>query len=266
MFGQQKEWRSAVAVRRGLASVFVLSFSILLLMLFLAPPASAVTGCVFASGTVTVTLNSPATALIGVNVVAGDDQIVFDNDNTLAGAGQCGAATVANTNLIDVNGSSGGEAFFIDFSEGPFGANNDFNIDLLTGSDSLTVVGSGGADTISFASATSITLGGGTDITLGSGSVEAFTVNAGVGNDTVSGGSFVTAITINGNAGDDILTGGNGVDTINGGAGNDTISGGASTATREYHADVREVTEFTGRGDSPLASVPEFVGRHIGNP
>src|SRR4029450_8302297 len=160
MFGQQKEWRSAVAARRRLASVFVLSFSILLLMLFLAPPASA-TGCVFASGTVTVTINSPATALIGVNVVAGVDQIVFDNDNTLAGAGQCGTATVANTNLIDVNGSSGGEAFFIDFSDGPFASNNDFNIDLLTGSDRLTVVGSGGADTISVSLATDINVVGG---------------------------------------------------------------------------------------------------------
>ena len=216
MFGQQKKWRSTLPARRRLASVFVFSFLLLLVMLFLAPPASAVTGCAFAAGTVTVTIDSPGTAIIGVNVVAGDDEIVFDNDNTLAGAAQCGTATVANTNLIDVNGSSGGEAFFIDFSDGPFASNNDFNIDLLTGSDSLTVVGSGGADTISFASATSITLGGGTDIALASGSVEAFTVNAGVGNDTVSGGSFATAITINGNAGDDILTGGSGVDAING--------------------------------------------------
>ena len=55
-------------------------------MLFLAPPASAVTGCAFAAGTVTVTIDSPATAIIGVNVVAGDDEIVFDNDNTLAGS------------------------------------------------------------------------------------------------------------------------------------------------------------------------------------
>ena len=86
MFGQRKKWGSAVAARRRLASVLVLSFSILLVMLFLAPPASAVTGCVFADGTVTVNIDSPATAIIGVNVVAGDDEIVFDNDNTLAGA------------------------------------------------------------------------------------------------------------------------------------------------------------------------------------
>ena len=97
------------------------------------------TGCAFAAGSVTLTIDPPATAIIGVNVVAGDDEIVFDNDNTLAGASQCDTATVANMNLIDVNGSSGGETFFIDLSDGPFASNDDFNIDLLTGSDQATM-------------------------------------------------------------------------------------------------------------------------------
>src|SRR4029453_17676224 len=226
MFGQWRKWGSTVAARGRLASLFVVAFSLLLIVLFLAPAASAVTQCTFAGTTATVTIDPGNSAVIGVNTAPTPNEIIFDNDATLAGAAQCGNADVTNTNLIDVNGSTGSQTFVVALSGGAFRSNNDFNIDLGTGTDTLVIVGSGGADAISFASATSIMLGGGTDITLASGSVEAFTVNAGGGNDTVSGASFTTAITINGDAGDDILTGGSGVDTINGGAGNDTISGG----------------------------------------
>ena len=227
MFGQWK-WGSGVAARR-LASLFVVAFPLLLIMLLLAPAASAATQCTFADSTAKVTIDPGDSAVIGVDTSPTPDEIVFDNDTTLAGAAQCGNATVTNTNLIDLDGSTGSQTFVVALS-GAFTSNNDFNIDLEMGSDKLMIVGSGGPNAISFASATSITLGGGTDITLVSGSVEAFTVNAGGGNDTVTGGSFATGITINGEAGDDILTGGSGVDTINGGAGTDTINGGTGTA------------------------------------
>ena len=57
MLGQWKKWRSAVAARR-LAPLFVVAFSLPLIMLFLAPAASAVTQCTFAGTTATVTIDS----------------------------------------------------------------------------------------------------------------------------------------------------------------------------------------------------------------
>jgi hypothetical protein len=160
MFGQWTKWGSAVAARRRLASLFVVAFSLLLITLFLAPAASALTQCTFAGTTATVTIDPGNSAVIGVNTAPTPDEIIFDNDTTLAGAAQCGNADVTNTNLIDVDGSSGSETFVVALSGGAFTSNNDFNINLGTGSDRLMIVGSGGADAISFASATSITLGG----------------------------------------------------------------------------------------------------------
>ena len=179
MFGRWKKVGSAVAERMRLASLFVVAFSLLLILLFLAPAAGAVTQCTFAGTTATVTIDPGNSAVIGVNTAPTPDEIIFDNDTTLAGATQCGNANVTNTNLIDVDGSNGSQTFVVVLSGGAFTSSNDFNVDLGTGTDTLMIVGSGGADTIGFASATSITLGGGTDITLASGSVEAFNVNAG---------------------------------------------------------------------------------------
>ena len=155
-----KRW-SAIAARR-LASLFVIAFSLLVIMLFLAPAASAVTQCTFSGTTATVTIDPGNSAVIGVNTAPTPDEIIFDNDTTLAGAAQCGNADVTNTNLINVDGSTGSETFVIALSGGAFTSSNDFNIDLGAGTDRLTIVGSGGVEAISFASATSISLGGGT--------------------------------------------------------------------------------------------------------
>ena len=95
-----------------------------------------------------------------MNTAPTPDEIIFDNDTTLAGAAQCGNADVTNTNLIDADGSTGSETFVVALSGGAFTSNNDFNINLGTGTDRLIIVGSSGADVMSFASATSITLGG----------------------------------------------------------------------------------------------------------
>ena len=130
MFGRWRKAGSAAAERRRPASLFVVAFSLLLIMLLLAAPASAVTQCTFAGATATVTIDPGNSAVIGVNTAPTPDEIIFDNDTTLAGAAQCGNADVTNTNLIDVDGSNGSQTFVVALSGGSFASNNDFNIDL----------------------------------------------------------------------------------------------------------------------------------------
>jgi hypothetical protein len=89
MFGRWKEGGSTVAAGRRLASLFVVAFSLLLIMLFLAPAASAVTQCTFAGTTATVAIDPGNSAVIGVDTGPTPDEIVFDNDTTLAGAAHC---------------------------------------------------------------------------------------------------------------------------------------------------------------------------------
>ena len=86
MFGRWKKRGSAVGTRRRLASLFVVAFSLLLIVLFLAPAASAITQCTFAGTTATVTIDPGNSAVIGVDTAPTPNEIVFDNDTTLAGA------------------------------------------------------------------------------------------------------------------------------------------------------------------------------------
>jgi hypothetical protein len=88
MVAQWEKWGSAAAEERRLALLFAVAFSLLLIMLFLAPPASAVTQCTFAGTTATVTIDPGNSAVIGVNAAPTPDEIIFDNDTTLAGAAQ----------------------------------------------------------------------------------------------------------------------------------------------------------------------------------
>jgi hypothetical protein len=81
------------------------------------------------------------------------DTIIFDNDTTLVGAAQCDlAATVTNTTLIAITGSTGNGTFVIDLSDGAFPAAINFQIDMAAGTDALTINGSSGAETIEFRS------------------------------------------------------------------------------------------------------------------
>src|SRR6266540_2206195 len=92
---------------RLLASALLTSSMLVVFLVAVAPPAFAAPTCTFAAPTATVTIDAGNSAVVGINVVAGDDEIIFDADATLAGATQCQTATVANTTLISVTGSTG---------------------------------------------------------------------------------------------------------------------------------------------------------------
>src|SRR6266540_2658443 len=120
MLNQQTGERTAAGRGQRLASFLVVSFTVLLIMLFLAPAASAAVTCDHTGATVTLMLGSGDSAVIGIDSTPTPDEIIFDNDATLAGAAQCSTADVTNTNLIDVDGSTGNETFVVDLSGGAF--------------------------------------------------------------------------------------------------------------------------------------------------
>src|SRR5215204_3212105 len=132
MLNEQSWEHAATGWGRRLASFLVVSFTVLLIMLFVAPAASAAVTCDHTGTTVTLTLGSGDSAVIGVDIAPNAGNIIFDDDATIADAAQCDDATTANTNLIDVDGTTGSETFVIDLSVGAFAATNDFNIDLGT--------------------------------------------------------------------------------------------------------------------------------------
>jgi hypothetical protein len=177
-----------------------------------APPAFAAPTCTHAGTTAPVTIDAGNSAIIGINAVPNPDTILFDNDTTLAGTAQCDlAATVANTTLIAVTGSTGNETFLIDLSGGAFPAAINFQIGMAGGTDTVTINGSSGADTIEFgANGVDLDNDDPADVTdptppgapVG---VETFTVNAAAGNDTLSGAgstglgaAFTSGLTLNG--------------------------------------------------------------------
>src|SRR6266508_3164420 len=201
--------------RRLLASALLTSSMLVVLLVAVAPPAFAVTDCTH-SGTI--------------------DTIEFDDDATPFTAGTtCG--DVSNTTLIAVTGSTGNDTFVIDLSGGAFPAAINFQVDLLGGTDTLTINGSTGADTIEFgADGVDLDNDDAEDVTDPTppgapAGVENSTVNAAAGNDTVTGwgstglgSAFTSALTLNGDAGTDTIGGGSGADTLNGGADTDTLT------------------------------------------
>jgi Ca2+-binding RTX toxin-like protein len=244
-------------MKKRIGTFIVLSGAMMLVLLVMvAPSALAVTDCGFAGGVVTVTIDPGESVILSVDTTPTPDEIVWDNDGTLAGAAQCGTADVTTTGSIVVTGSTGNESFFLDLTGGVFEpgtpaegsgtAEIEFSIDLGTNTgDLLTVTGGAGAENLAFGSS-GINLNGAettddADVTLTN--IENFTVNAGGGGDTVSGAgvegsgtAFASALTLNGEAGVDSLTGGNANDTLNGGAttDNDTLNGGAGTDLLTY--------------------------------
>ncbi len=161
----------------------------------------------------------------------------------------CGGATVNNVNLVSVTGASGNESLTLDLSGGQFGpgatgegtgtSEIEFDVDLGSGDDSLSVIGAGAADKLTIGSAGfKLNTDGDSDVTLDG--AEDFTFSGGAGADvlTAAGGAGVgsplaTAVTFSGGTGNDKLTGGNGADVLNGGDNNDTVKGGAGGDTMD---------------------------------
>jgi Ca2+-binding RTX toxin-like protein len=250
-----------------------------LLAFVLVQPASAAVSCGHAGTTLTITLGAAGdTVTVSLNAT---DQILVNG--ALTTAAPCslagGAHDTIDTDTIAIDGTTGNETATIDQSGagGAFPDAFDFDVDLDTGTgDRLVVVGTSGADTITFG-ATGITIDGEVTSDVTRGGIEEFTVNAGGGNDIVSGAgsaslgaAFVLPLTLSGEAGADTLTGGGAADTLNPGTGvdNDTVNCGAGTDTVSYAGATTTVTlnlatttaQATGFGSDTVTNCENATG------
>ncbi|TML07841.1 MAG: calcium-binding protein [Actinobacteria bacterium] len=161
----------------------------------------------------------------------------------------CGAATVTNTDLIEVSDASGGDSTLaLDLSGGPLapGFTAQFGdpsptikitYDGNDGNDTFEVFGSSQDDTIHLgASHVNLDVAADqnhADADVDLSEVETADINGGGGSDVIdatahldTGAAFSGMLYLEGALGDDTLTSGSGPGEISGGAGNDTLSVG----------------------------------------
>src|SRR6266508_1344598 len=259
--------------RRLLASALLASSMLVVFLVAVAPPAFAAPTCTNSGATVTVAIDSGNSAVVGIDASVTPNEIIFDPDATIAGAAQCGTATVANTTLISVTGSTGNETFVIDLSGGAFPAAINFQIDMAAGTDTLTINCSTGADTIEFGvDGVDLDNDDAEDVTDATppgvpAGVENFTVNAAAGNDTVTGSgstglgaAFTSGVTFNGDAGTDTIGGGSGTDTLNGGADTDTLTYAGFTGGITVSLAVTTAQATGGAGSETVSAFENLTG------
>jgi len=258
--------------RRLLASALLTSSMLVVFLVAVAPPAFAVTDCTHSGTTDTITIDAGQTASVGIDTAPAPDTIEFDDDATPFTAGTtCG--DVSNTTLIAVTGSTGNETFVIDLSGGAFPAAINFTIDMLAGTDALTINGSSGADTIEFgANGVDLDNDDAADVTDPTppgvpAGVETFTVNAAAGGDTVTGSgstglgaAFASGLTFNGDAGTDTIGGGSGNDTLNGGADADTLTYAGFTGAITVDLSLATAQVTGGAGTDTLSAFENATG------
>jgi Ca2+-binding RTX toxin-like protein len=198
-------------------------------------------------------------ASVGVNVnitlAAGDNVTIardaagnFSVSGTSLVATNCGGATVANRDTVNVTGAGGNESVTIDLTNGQFapgvvdepGGTDEieFVANLGAGSaDAIVLSGSAAADQITLGE-TGINLNDGDDSDIATTDIEVRTVSGAGGDDVLSaGGGNATGapasypVTVNGGNGADTITGGDAADTLNGDADADMIAGGLGADT-----------------------------------
>ncbi|MEA2451380.1 MAG: hypothetical protein QOG04_90 [Actinomycetota bacterium] len=250
------------ATPRSMLLVLVMS----LVALALSATTALAASCAFSGSTVTIAAAASESVTVlrgpGADATLGttDDTIQTNATGTFV---NCSTATVSNTNTIATSygNNRADQGLVIDLSNGEFvpGANEtgadreiEFTVNLGTGvGDTLTVVGSTGADHIVFGRSAVAACAGGTgrlsfnlnaqeatddcDTTAAISNVENFVVAGSGGDDIISfggaegtGNAFLATATysIGGGGGDDEITGSLQADTITGGAGDDDLTGG----------------------------------------
>jgi Ca2+-binding RTX toxin-like protein len=170
---------------------------------------------------------SPGTATLSVVGDAHNNVIVLNRDaagtilvNGGAVAIQGGAATVANTALIQVYGQDGNDTISLDEANGALPAAN-----LFGGNGNDTLTGGSGNDLLYGQNGNDILLGkGGNDMLFGGDGND--TLTGGAGNDSVFGEAGNDRMIWNPGDGTDINEGGDGNDTVevNGGNGAETFT------------------------------------------
>lgn len=270
--GRTRRGRGAVR----LASSFVVALTMAAWLALTAIPASASPAtCTFTAGTSGVLDIDLTAGETDVSVVVGPGGAINVVDASasppiLACTGGQATVTTVDTINVDSPTTDGAELFTIDLSGGPFapgqtvetgGVNEiEFTLNLgATGTDVLKIVGSSGADTITFGTngaalnadndqeVTTSTVerwevlaGGGDDVISGQGgngtgspTTLRITADGQEGNDTISGGDsgagdtlFDTGLSTAADPDNDVLNGFEGPDSLLGGEGNDRLDGG----------------------------------------
>ena len=168
--------------------------------------------------------------------------VIFSKDNTgvLSFNGfPCPGVTASNVTKLVIVGSTADDTAIIDFlPNGIFlpgsAASPGITIDLGTGSNTLTIRGTSGADNITIGT-TGVSINNPTVKSMTIANVNSLTFTLAGGNDTFSGAgstatgaAFPTTLNIFGGDGNDTLRGGNGDDAIDGGADSDTFQMGTA--------------------------------------
>jgi Ca2+-binding RTX toxin-like protein len=154
----------------------------------------------------------------------------------------CEGARTTDTNKIKVVGSTLSEDITINLENGPFapGASSEssgsseieFELDLGSGTDRVTLLGGNGADRLGFVKPGQASLNGDSDVDVEMSGINIWTLDGGAGNDLLNGRG-APSVEIWGREGDDRLVGGPGSDDLYGdsgasptGDGNDMLVGG----------------------------------------
>ncbi len=155
------------------------------------------------------------------------------------------ATTVRRLDIAEDAAHTGDETLVLDLADGFFAlgasdlSKSGVHVDLGTGSDSLKIQGSTGADVITLGTnGIAVNSDAYVDVVVASLSAIQVVVSTGAGNDTISGaggfgsgGPFAFGCSLFGGAGNDTLTGGAADDKILGGDGDDILNGGAGNDT-----------------------------------
>ena len=222
--------------------------------------AQAAVSCSFAGATATVSLG------------AASDAVTLKRNGAAiqANGANCGAATVTNTDLIRVDGTTASsQAARIDLGGGQFepgltaeaggGAVSEIEIevDLRTGaSEEIQVFGGIGADTIGFGTAGG-KLNGDADVDVTSSGLDQVELDGLGGGDTLTAGGTVAGTGSALSKPADI-DGGDGPDALTGGDANDTIVGGTDVAADTIAAGQGSDTARGGAGDDTVRGEAGF--------
>lgn len=218
----------SLARARARVPMMLAALVVALAFVGLSPVAAQAGTCNFGSGTLTIHL-------------AGDEDLRLSSDGTTITAsfdGQTCTRSEADVTQIVVTGSAGNNTVTIDLP-----LDEDVSLALGGGSDSLVVLGTSGADEITFTGTANgtLTVTGGLTVT-GTDTAERIYIRGLGGADTIDARSATCdsmlylyggpdADTIWGSPCADVIRGGGGADTIYGGGGADRIYGGAGADT-----------------------------------
>ncbi len=262
--GRAAVYRRVMRARPGPVGAALLALGLTCL---LAPPALAQATCTYVPGTKTVE----------VALVAGEAATISRSGDAIALDGApCGAATVDNTDTIEVTGSGGEDDLTIDLAGGAFapgatpegGGGEDeieFAVDL-PGGGVVRVAGGAGADTLALgtlgANLNADEAAGDADVVLAGPASWEILGRQGADVLRVAGGSGTGAalagVTVRAGTGDDLVVAGGGGATLDGQGGTDTVSYAGAEGVRADLAAGTARPEGAAKDD--LAGLEHLVG------